>query len=191
MWCMQPPSRPSPTPTDPVDLTPGAVAPNQEASGDASAIAEPDPTAGYPKAPAAARIHAETIDGLVTGGPILIAGFLLGSMPAPRVLAPLRTILVVGCYVWAFYYFFLKDGLPGGQSIGKRRAGLMVVNLSTNQPCSRSRSAIRSERIRRFTQRALERPVRTSGRRTWLVILRAALFATRAPTPTRGLGAAL
>jgi uncharacterized RDD family membrane protein YckC len=44
---------------------------------------------------------------------------------------------------WALFYSFTKDGRPGGQSIGKKAMGLMVVHLQSNQPCSRSQSALR------------------------------------------------
>src|SRR4030095_15927483 len=45
---------------------------------------------------------------------------------------------------WALYYSFAKDGHAGGQSIGKKQVGLMVVNLATNQPCSRIESGSRT-----------------------------------------------
>lgn len=40
-------------------------------------------------------------------------------------------------------YGLIKDGLGKGQSWGKRITGLMVVNLYTNKPCSKGRSALR------------------------------------------------
>jgi len=46
--------------------------------------------------------------------------------------------------VWAAYYGFLKDGQDRGQSIGKKKLGLMVVHLPTNAPCNRSQSALRA-----------------------------------------------
>jgi uncharacterized RDD family membrane protein YckC len=45
--------------------------------------------------------------------------------------------------LWAAYYGFVKDGQQRGQSIGKKRLGLMVVHLPTNAPCTRSQSALR------------------------------------------------
>ena len=45
---------------------------------------------------------------------------------------------------WALYYTFARDGHAGGQGIGKSRVGLMVVNLATNQPCSRVESGTRT-----------------------------------------------
>ena len=89
-------------------------------------------------------MHAETIDGLVAVGPLLIAAFVLGTLPDVDALILVRPVLTLACQMWAFYYAFAKDGWPGGQSLGKRRAGLMVVHLATDKPCSRGQSSIRT-----------------------------------------------
>jgi uncharacterized RDD family membrane protein YckC len=39
-----------------------------------------------------------------------------------------------------FIYAFIKDGLGNGQSYGKRAMNLMVVNVNSNRPCSKSNS---------------------------------------------------
>jgi uncharacterized RDD family membrane protein YckC len=113
---------------------------------DATDTPDTEPTAapGYPKAALGPRLHAETIDGLVAVGPVFIAAFVLGSLPDVDALILVRPVLVLACYVWAFYYGFAKDGWPAGQSFGKRRAGLMVVHLATGKPCSRGQSSIRT-----------------------------------------------
>ena len=98
----------------------------------------------YSKATLGARLHAETIDALVGGMPLLLIGFLLGSLPDARPISLVRPVLVVSCIVWAFYYLLVKDGWSYGQSIGKRKRGLMVVKLSTNEPCSRLASSVRT-----------------------------------------------
>jgi uncharacterized RDD family membrane protein YckC len=46
--------------------------------------------------------------------------------------------------IWAIWYAFTKDGRENGQSIGKKAMGLMVVNLNTNLPCTRGKSALRA-----------------------------------------------
>ncbi|MBA4319889.1 MAG: hypothetical protein C0412_15935 [Flavobacterium sp.] len=43
-----------------------------------------------------------------------------------------------------FIYILIKDGLGEGQSYGKRALGLMVVNVNSNNPCSKSNSAGRN-----------------------------------------------
>lgn len=47
-------------------------------------------------------------------------------------------------YIFPLIYVFIKDGLGQGQSWGKRIMGLMVVNIETNSPCSKGRSALRA-----------------------------------------------
>lgn len=44
---------------------------------------------------------------------------------------------------WALYYAFTKDGRGRGQSIGKKKLNLMVVNITTNKPCTRAESFLR------------------------------------------------
>lgn len=43
-----------------------------------------------------------------------------------------------------FTYSLIKDGLGNGQSYGKRALNLMVVNVNSNNPCSKSNSAGRN-----------------------------------------------
>jgi uncharacterized RDD family membrane protein YckC len=43
-----------------------------------------------------------------------------------------------------FTYSLIKDGLGNGQSYGKRALNLMVVNINSNNPCSKSNSAGRN-----------------------------------------------
>lgn len=43
-----------------------------------------------------------------------------------------------------FIYSLIKDGLGNGQSYGKRALNLMVVNVNSNSPCSKSNSAGRN-----------------------------------------------
>ena len=52
--------------------------------------------------------------------------------------------LVVTGVLAALIYTFVKDGLEGGASLGKRAVGLMVVHLPSNRPCTGARSALRT-----------------------------------------------
>lgn len=54
--------------------------------------------------------------------------------------------LVFGCILFLipFVYALIKDGLGNGQSYGKRAMDLMVVNVNSNNPCSKSNSAGRN-----------------------------------------------
>lgn len=46
--------------------------------------------------------------------------------------------------IWAVTYHLLKDGFGRGQSLGKRFAGLMVVQLENDQPCGFGSSFLRN-----------------------------------------------
>lgn len=47
--------------------------------------------------------------------------------------------------IWGFaLYFFGCDGLPGGQSIGKRLTRTAVVHVATEEPCRFWRSLVRN-----------------------------------------------
>ena len=78
--------------------------------------------------------------GLVCVAPGLLhlaANFDVGTSDSAAML------LIVGA-IAAAGYGFVKDGLPAGQSLGKRAAGLMVVHLDSNRPCSIGQSAVRT-----------------------------------------------
>jgi uncharacterized RDD family membrane protein YckC len=60
-----------------------------------------------------------------------------------RVLGVVLVVAAVAATAWALWYSFTKDGRPGGQGIGKKMMGLMVVHLQSNQPCNRNQSALR------------------------------------------------
>jgi uncharacterized RDD family membrane protein YckC len=68
-----------------------------------------------------------------------VAAFAAGSTAA----GVLLSIVAVAGSIWALFYAFTKDGRPGGQSIGKKMMGLMVVHLPSNRPCDRGQSALR------------------------------------------------
>jgi uncharacterized RDD family membrane protein YckC len=95
----------------------------------------------YMKAPFGPRLLAYIVDGIVSVGAIAITIALASTV--------LRNngfigFAVVASVIWAFFYGFTKDGREGGQSIGKEMLNLMVVNTTTNQPCSMGESALRA-----------------------------------------------
>ena len=98
----------------------------------------------YPRAPLGNRFLAAVVDFLVTLPAgllwvLTVAAFTAESMASGLVLAALAAAVSL----WALFYAFTKDGRAGGQSIGKRMMGLMVVHLPSSQPCTRSQSALR------------------------------------------------
>lgn len=94
----------------------------------------------YPKAGLGGRFLAYLVDSLVTGLPF-VPGALLMTSRHTDVLGGVLLFLAFG---WGLYYGFCKDGMRGGQSYGKKLNGLMVVNLTTNQPCKTGGSILRA-----------------------------------------------
>jgi uncharacterized RDD family membrane protein YckC len=103
------------------------------------------PGALYPKAPLGARFLAAVLDNLVSSVPaaLLVAGAIGARVADARAFAVVLGVAAVAVCIWAVWYSFVKDGRAGGQSIGKKAMGLMVVHLPTNQPCTRGQSALR------------------------------------------------
>jgi uncharacterized RDD family membrane protein YckC len=126
--------------------TPGAGAPPYSPdSYAADVLSGAGAGALYPKAPLGGRFLAALVDQLISSIPsgllvvMAISAFLADSNGAGVVFSLLALVAVT----WALYYSFTKDGRPGGASIGKKMMGLMVVHLPSNQPCTRSQSALR------------------------------------------------
>lgn len=98
----------------------------------------------YPKAPLGGRFLAALVDGLVTIPAGLLWVLVVTAFAADSTgLGIVLVMAAVAATIWALVYSFTKDGRPGGQSIGKKMMGLMVVHLESNQPCTRGQSALR------------------------------------------------
>jgi uncharacterized RDD family membrane protein YckC len=123
---------------------PGAAAPGP-GPGPADLPAGSGAAALHPRAPLGARFVAAILDGLVGLVPLGVSGgaTALAFAADSTALGVLFGLALAAAFGWAIYYSFTKDGRPGGQSIGKKAMGLMVVHLPTNQPCNRSQSAVR------------------------------------------------
>jgi uncharacterized RDD family membrane protein YckC len=97
----------------------------------------------YPKARVGARFVAYIIDGFIgVMLPVMAAVIPLVSSHGKVTIA--NGILLGLSIIWAIYYSFTKDAYDNGKSIGKRTVGLMVVNISTNKPCTKGESALRA-----------------------------------------------
>lgn len=111
------------------------------------AATSPASTSPYARAEGGPRLVAWLIDAvigllaLVPGATLAAAGYAAGEDEGMMVMGGI-TFCVGFC--WAVWYGFTKDGINGGQSIGKRRVGLMVVHLPSDLPCTRAQSAIRA-----------------------------------------------
>jgi len=144
----QPAGAPPPPPAwGPVPGTPGAGAPPFSGNSYAAdVLTGAGAGALYQKAPLGGRFLAFLVDHFIFM-PVLVLLFmtmyLAFDAKAGMMVAVMVALVTVAVSVWAFYYAFTKDGRPGGQSIGKKMMGLMVVHLESNQPCSRGQSALR------------------------------------------------
>ncbi len=72
---------------------------------------------------------------------------------APRLLAKAADLLVAGLFAWfiptvgvllALAFLLLADGLPNGQSPGKRLLGVKVVHVPSRRSCSPAKSVVRN-----------------------------------------------
>lgn len=111
-----------------------------QAQGSAAPDVEERPS--YPKAPLDTRARAYIEDVIIAFLPLVFMfGAVFLDIWTPR--RGVLTYLLLGAAAeWAIYYYFAKDGAHG-QSLGKRRHGLMVVNVETNRPCSTRESIVR------------------------------------------------
>lgn len=80
------------------------------------------------------RFTAQFIDGIVALAVGAAMYFGADALSLPLELAFLA---------W-FLYLLLCDGLPGGQSIGKKFTKSAVVHIETGQPCSYLQSCVRN-----------------------------------------------
>jgi len=103
--------------------------------------------AAYAKAPFDRRLLATLVDAAIACGPLGVAGAIAaaaGWVGSAGIAIVLGIVAGAPAFLWAAYYGFVKDGQARGQSIGKKRLGLMVVHLETNAPCNRAQSALRA-----------------------------------------------
>lgn len=129
-----PPSyEPPPAPIYEPAPTPAYVAP-----------AQPAPAwSGWSKAPLFPRLMATIVDSIIMQPLVVPAVFWIladsarGSVPVGGI-----ALLAVGG-IWMLVYAYIKDGLKGA-SLGKRVAGLMVVNLKDNRPAGVGASILRA-----------------------------------------------
>lgn len=84
------------------------------------------------------RLFAQMLDGLIAALPFLGAAIVFAFSDW------LGALATIAAGLFAFGYYFLADGLPGGQSIGKRAFNIAVVDVGTRQPCTIGKSFLRN-----------------------------------------------
>jgi len=78
----------------------------------------------------AKRYQGQFIDGLIALALFISSNYLSKVFIQQGATADMLTIAL------PLIYFLLSDGLPNGQSIGKRIIGISVVNMNTGKACS-------------------------------------------------------
>lgn len=107
------------------------------------------PNQFYPKADLGNRFLAALIDGLIfvglaiPGSGALVFAFFAayGGEEELTVVSGIFGILLI---LIPIAYLLVKDGFGQGQSYGKKAFHLIVVDLETNTPCNKSKSAVRN-----------------------------------------------
>jgi uncharacterized RDD family membrane protein YckC len=89
-------------------------------------------------APRSQRLLGQMLDGVVGIAPLI--GVVLISSFGDTV----TSALYMASFLWALFYYFLADGLPSGQSIGKKWLGMRVVGLDGQTPCTFGQSFVRN-----------------------------------------------
>ncbi|MBX9886528.1 MAG: RDD family protein [Flavobacteriaceae bacterium] len=107
----------------------------------------------YKKADIGKRFLAYLLDGLITllffiPSLILITDFFMEYYTYGSIsMYGYNTTKIIFGFILLFLpftYSLIKDGLGNGQSYGKRALNLMVVNVNSNNPCSKSNSVGRN-----------------------------------------------
>ena len=83
------------------------------------------------------RLVAQFVDGLIGMVPLILA-FIVSLITESG------SVLIVAGAVFAVGYYFLADGLEGGQSWAKRWLGVAVVDARTGEPCGFGQSFVRN-----------------------------------------------
>jgi len=88
------------------------------------------------------RLAARFLDGIVVSIPVCVLGYagmrIYGTVAWPG------GVLIAAAILFAMMYGLFSDGLPGGQSLGKRWVGIRVVSIYTGSPCSFWQSFVRN-----------------------------------------------
>lgn len=90
-----------------------------------------------PFASRGSRLLGQLLDGLVAFAPMLVVVLLDAVGVSSGALGMVAVLFSIA-------YYFLADGLPGGQSIGKRMLGMTVVHAETGLPCTLWQSFVRN-----------------------------------------------
>lgn len=144
-----PPPAPAPSAPAPGGWSPPAAPPSGPGWSPPSREAVAASAAGlFPRAPLLPRLLAAFVDTAVGAGPLAVGILLFEQVSdgnwSGGATATAAGMALVASGAWAIWYSLTKDGRLGGQSVGKKMVGLMVIHLPTRQPCTRGQSALRA-----------------------------------------------
>lgn len=86
------------------------------------------------------RLIANLIDWVVTYAIFLGPYFVFDS----ALQTPTPDVMIILSFIGAPLYYLLNDGLPNGQSLGKKLFRIQVVDEKTGQPCRVGKSFLRN-----------------------------------------------
>jgi len=109
-----------------------------------SVSAHPIAVTSYPKARLFRRLIAKLIDAYIGVGMPIMASMIGLAVSSRSGVSVVNVLLLLSSFVWAIYYTLTKDARNEGRSMGKRAMKLMVVNVTTGEPCSTRESVTRA-----------------------------------------------
>ena len=86
------------------------------------------------------RLIGQFLDGCVSAAPFLGAYIVAAMVDFEGVSA----ILLLAAVLWSFWYILFADGMSGGQSLGKRWLGMVVIDAASGEPCTFGKSFVRN-----------------------------------------------
>jgi uncharacterized RDD family membrane protein YckC len=106
-------------------------------------LSRADPSAFNPPESMELASRSSRLIGQVLDGCVVVFAFIPAAMFA-AMSEELGIIAIVSVMLFAVFYYFLADSLPGGQSLGKRVVGIAVVDQQSHAPCSVGQSIVRN-----------------------------------------------
>ncbi len=83
------------------------------------------------------RFLGQFLDGLIYTAIVFIPAMILGAFLR-------ENLVVVIAMLPALWYLLFQDGMPGGQSLGKKGVDTRVIDARTGRPCSYGQSFLRN-----------------------------------------------
>ena len=86
------------------------------------------------------RLIGQFLDGFVSVAP-MFGAYIVGVITG---FEGITGILLLAAALWSVGYILFADGMRGGQSLGKRWMGMVVIDAKSGEPCSYGKSFLRN-----------------------------------------------